>query len=79
MDIDGHDLRLSKGNVKRIGRSCHENERISGDAAKLMAMYLEEYAEEMWSVASDAAEHADRKTIQEEDVHMAMKMEGKLR
>lgn len=79
MDISGHDLSLGQANVKRIGRRVHENERISGDAARLMAYFLENEAEDMWRAASEAAEHAGRKTVQEGDIRVAMSMRGRFK
>lgn len=69
MDLDGHELQLSKGKVKSIGKEY--NERISGDAAVVVAFSAERHARKVWRLASELASHAGRQTVQEEDARLA--------
>ncbi|WP_010477073.1 archaeal histone HpkA [Thermococcus zilligii] len=48
-------------------------ERVSEDAAKVLAEYLEEYAIEVGKKAAEFARHAGRKTVKAEDVRLAVK------
>ncbi|ASI99810.1 archaeal histone HpkA [Thermococcus celer] len=48
-------------------------ERVSEEAAKVLAEYLEEYAIELSRRAKDYAMHAGRKTVKAEDIKLAIK------
>ncbi|QDA30973.1 histone family protein [Thermococcus indicus] len=48
-------------------------ERVSEDAAKVLAEYLEEYAIELARKSTDFARHAGRKTVKAEDIKLAIK------
>ncbi|MCD6558379.1 histone [Thermococci archaeon] len=48
-------------------------ERVSEDAAKVLAEYLEDYAIELAKKSSDFARHAGRKTVKAEDIKLAIK------
>ncbi|NJE30753.1 histone family protein [Thermococcus sp. 18S1] len=48
-------------------------ERVSEDAAKVLAEYLEEYAIEVARKSTDFARHAGRKTVKAEDIKLAIK------
>jgi histone H3/H4 len=48
-------------------------ERVSEEAAKVLAEYLEEYAIELAKKANDFARHAGRKTVKAEDIKLAIK------
>ncbi|NJE46989.1 histone family protein [Thermococcus sp. GR7] len=48
-------------------------ERVSEEAAKVLAEYLEEYAIDVARKANDFARHAGRKTIKAEDIKLAIK------
>lgn len=69
MDLDGHQLKLSKGKVKSLGKEY--SERISGDAAIVVAFSAERYIRKQWRLASELASHAGRQTVQEEDARLA--------
>jgi len=49
-------------------------ERVSEKAAKALVEALEEIAMEIAKGAVELAKHANRKTVKEEDVRMALKM-----
>ncbi len=48
-------------------------ERVSEEAAKVLADYLEEYAVELAKKSVDFARHAGRKTVKAEDIKLAIK------
>ncbi|WP_297071555.1 archaeal histone HpkA [Thermococcus sp.] len=48
-------------------------ERVSEEAAKVLAEYLEEYAIELTKRSNEYARHAGRKTVKAEDIKLAIK------
>lgn len=48
-------------------------ERVSEEAAKVLAEYLEEYAIELAKKSNEYARHAGRKTVKAEDIKLAIK------
>ncbi len=50
-------------------------ERVSGEAAELLAEVLEDEGKEIATRANELAEHAGRKTVKREDIRMAVKEE----
>ena len=48
-------------------------ERVSEEAAKVLAEYLEEYAIEIAKKSTEYARHAGRKTVKAEDIKLAIK------
>ncbi|NJE09850.1 archaeal histone HpkA [Thermococcus sp. MAR1] len=48
-------------------------ERVSEEAAKILAEYLEEYAIEVGRKSVEYARHAGRKTVKAEDIKLAIK------
>ncbi|WP_297486589.1 archaeal histone HpkA [Thermococcus sp.] len=48
-------------------------ERVSEEAAKILAEHLEEYAIEIGKKATMYARHAGRKTVKAEDIKLAIK------
>jgi len=52
--------------------SCDSNLRVSEGAVEKLQNHLEEVAEDVAEEASVAAKHADRKTVREEDLDLAL-------
>jgi len=48
-------------------------ERVSEDAAKVLAEHLEEYAIELAKKSTEYARHAGRKTVKAEDIKLAIR------
>ncbi|ASJ02315.1 histone [Thermococcus profundus] len=48
-------------------------ERVSEEAAKVLAEHLEEYAIEVARKAAEFARHAGRKTVKAEDIKLAIR------
>jgi histone H3/H4 len=63
---------LPKAPVTRIVKNAGA-ERISKDAEEKMVEAVEAYANKLSLAVIDLAKHADRKTIQSEDIELALK------
>lgn len=63
---------IPKAPVTRIVKQAGA-ERISKDAEEKMVEAVEAYANKLSLAVIDLAKHADRKTIQAEDVELALK------
>lgn len=67
--VDRADLTLPVAPVDRIARlDIDDHYRVSTDARVALAAVLEEYADGVASAAATLARHADRRTVQAEDV-----------
>ncbi len=63
---------IPKAPITRIAKNAGA-ERISKDAEEELVNAVEDYAEKLSLAVIDLAKHADRKTIQPEDVELALK------
>lgn len=63
---------IPKAPVTRITKAAGA-ERISKNAEEKLVEAVEAYAKKLATAAIDLANHADRKTIQPEDVELALK------
>ncbi|MFB6108954.1 MAG: histone [Haloplanus sp.] len=67
--VDRSDLELPVAPVDRIARlDIGDRYRVSMDARIALADVLEDYADNVASAAATLAHHADRRTIQAEDI-----------
>jgi histone H3/H4 len=67
--VDRDDLTLPVAPVDRIARlDIDDRYRVSTDARVALAAVLEEYADGVAAAAATLARHADRRTVQSEDV-----------
>ena len=67
--VDRSDLELPVAPVDRIARlDIDDRYRVSMDARIALADILEEYADSVASAAATLARHADRRTVQAEDI-----------
>ncbi len=64
-------MKLPKAAVERIIRNAGA-ERVSSDAVEELREAIEELAAEIATDASEMADYADRKTIEKEDITMAV-------
>lgn len=63
---------IPKAPITRICKS-QGAERISKEAEEALTNAVEKYAEELSVAVIDLAHHADRKTVQVDDVDLALK------
>lgn len=63
---------IPKAPVTRIAKAAGA-ERISKDAEEKLVEAVEAYTKKLSLAAIDLAKHADRKTIQPEDIELALK------
>jgi len=63
---------IPKAPVTRIVKKAGA-ERISKDAEEKFVEAVEAYTEKLAAAAIDLAKHADRKTVQADDVELALK------
>lgn len=63
---------IPKAPVTRIAKAAGA-ERISKDAEEKLVEAVEAYVNKLSEAAIDLAKHADRKTIQPEDIELALK------
>ena len=67
--LDGDELELPIAPVDRIARiDIGDSYRVSMDARIALADILEDYADNVASAAATLARHADRRTVQAEDI-----------
>jgi histone H3/H4 len=67
--VDRSELTLPVAPVDRIARlDIDDSYRVSTDARVALAAVLEEYADDVAAAAATLARHADRRTVQAEDV-----------
>lgn len=66
-----NDSEFSKRGVRRLIKN-HTDKRVSEDAVLEAIEALEAYGQELTEVAHGYADHADRKTIQADDVRKAL-------
>jgi histone H3/H4 len=67
--VDGDELELPVAPVDRIARlRIDASYRVSMDARIALADVLEDYADNVASAAATLAHHADRRTVQAEDI-----------
>lgn len=67
-DVDDDDVELPIAPVDRIARLDVEDYRVSQEARVALTAYLERWGERAADAAGRLATHADRKTVQDEDV-----------
>jgi len=75
MDVDGHDLSLTKTSVKGIVKD-ETGDRVSGDAILYIMMLEEERIRQIADAAQKVKDQSGRATIQEGDVRAAVQIMG---
>lgn len=64
---------LPKAPFEKILKDSAKNIRVSDPAAKALAEIMEELAKELAADAAELAQHANRRTILDQDVKLARK------
>lgn len=59
--------------IERLIRNAPGAERVSPDAAVALRKVLEDYALEIAAKAAQAAKHAGRKTVTDEDIELVVR------
>ena len=72
-------MALPFATFERILKEAKKGIRVSDKATLAFAAAIESLAKEIAAEASSFAEHANRKTIMEQDIRMALKVLGKKR
>ncbi|XGI84577.1 histone [Halorutilales archaeon Cl-col2-1] len=75
-EVSKDDLCLPIAPVDRIARLDIHNYRISEEARLVLADYLEDWAKDIAASAADLARHAERRTVQSEDIDAYLEICG---
>ncbi|MDY6775049.1 MAG: histone [Halobacteria archaeon] len=75
-EVSKDEVGLPIAPVDRIARLDIQNYRISKEARLVLADYLEDWAKDIAASAADLARHAERRTVQSEDIDAYLEICG---